>query len=170
MHEEKVRAECRRLVVRLLGEQASADALREAEVIADERAGPSLPADTGGVDDEDAQTFRSTVDRRGEAGRAGSHDEQLERELVERLWRSGGCGNLRIRGIAQDSTVGEGHQRQLRVASRLREQLAALVGIREAERMGSGAVLEHGPQLVGPSRPLLTNYVHGVRDEPSLTG
>ena len=84
--------------------------------------------------------------------------------------RCPGCGrNLGVRGVAQRGPVGQHHQRELRVLACHCQQLAALVGIGQAERVRDSAALEHGPKLVGPPRPVLANDVHGLGDEPPLT-
>jgi hypothetical protein len=49
-----------------LAELGPAQPAREAQVVADQRAGPGLAADRGPLDDQRAQAFRGAVHRSGE--------------------------------------------------------------------------------------------------------
>jgi hypothetical protein len=64
--------------------------------------------------------------------------------------------------------VSEGSLRQLRVGPDLGDQLAPLVRIRQAERMGDGTAGEDIPELVGPARPFLADDVDGLRGQPPI--
>ena len=83
MHEQEARAEGDRLLVGLLGETAAADAHREAEVIADQRARPDLSADAAFVHHEDAQPLRGAVDGRRQPRGPGAHDDHVEVVLLD---------------------------------------------------------------------------------------
>ena len=65
-----VRAEHPGLLVGALGELGAADAAREAEVVADQRAGARLAADRLALDDQRREALRRRVDGGGQAGRA----------------------------------------------------------------------------------------------------
>ena len=114
------------LLVGLLGESAAADAHREAEVVADQRARPGLPADAAFVHHEDAQPLRGAVDGRGQARRPGAHDDDVEVALLELDRGTCGLRDLGVGGVAQRPPVGKDHQRELRLGARPREQLAPL--------------------------------------------
>ena len=67
-----------RLLVGALRKLGPGDAASEAEVVADQRARARLAADRLALDDEGPQALRLRVDRRGETGRTGAHDHQIE--------------------------------------------------------------------------------------------
>ena len=71
---EELRAEPDRLVAGALGQPHAGDAAREAQVVADHRAGAGLAADRLGLEHDDRQPFGRAVDRRRQAGRPGADD------------------------------------------------------------------------------------------------
>ena len=168
VHEQEGGAEGHRLLVRLFREPAAADALAEAEVVADQRARRRLSADAAGVHDEDAQPLGGGVHGGGEARRAGADDHDLVGLLVEIHRCAGGLGDLGVRRVAEHRAVREDHHRQLGVRPRLRHQGAALVGVREAEVVRDGAAPEDLPELERPAGPLLADDVDRLRDEVLL--
>ncbi len=91
MHEHEARSEDGGLLVRLLGQPTPAHPAWEAEVVADQRAGPGLSPDPALVDDERAQALGGAVDRRGQACRPGPHDDDVE---VARVEVGRGAGSL----------------------------------------------------------------------------
>ena len=60
----------------------AADPAREAEVVADQRAGARLTADPARVDDHRAEPFRGAVDGCRQARRPGAHDHEVELLVV----------------------------------------------------------------------------------------
>lgn len=105
MHEYKARPEHRGLLVGLLGKPAPADPLGEAQVIADERTGPGLPADPAFVDPQDAQPLRAGVDGCRQARRACADDDNVVDALVNVTWSP---GSLRDFGVGRNRS-GSGH-------------------------------------------------------------
>ena len=81
---------------------------------------------------------------------------------------AGDLGDLGVGRVAQHPAVGQHHQRQLRLGARPGEQLASLVGVRQAEGVRDRALLEDLPQLVGPARPRLADDVDGLRDDAPI--
>ena len=96
MHEQEARAEGDRLLVGLLGETAAADAHREAEVIADQRARPDLSSDAAFVHHEDAQPLRGAVHGRRQPRGPGAHDDHVEVILLHHGATSDELGDLGI--------------------------------------------------------------------------
>ncbi len=96
MQEQEARSERCRLLIGFLGEATAADALAEAEVIADQRAGPGLPPDATGVHDEDAYPLGRAVDGRGQARRPCADDDDVECLLLETRRRAGGFRDLGV--------------------------------------------------------------------------
>ena len=135
----------------------------EAQVVADQRAGPGLSPDPALVDDERAQAFGGAVDGRGQSCRPCTHDDDVEVALVEVGGGPGSLRDLSVRWVAERAPVRKDHDRELHVGTCLREELAPLVGVGQAERVRSRAAPEGLPQLVRPSRPLLADDVDGVR-------
>ncbi len=168
VHEQEGGAEGHRLLVCLFREPAAADALAEAEVVADQRARRRLSADAAGVHDEDAQPLGCAVHGGGEARRAGTDDHDLVGPLVEIHRRAGGLGDLGVRRVAEHRAVRQDHHRQLGVRPRLRHQGAALVGVGETEVVRDGAAPEDLPQLERPAGPRLADDVDRLRDEVLL--
>ena len=167
LHEGEVGAEDPGLLVRLLGEPAAAHAAREAEVVADQRARGGLAAEPALVDDQRAEALRRrrTPRRRGPPAREPTitTSNSLRRGSTAAPPAEPTSASL---GVAQDGAVGEDHQRQRRLAVEFREQLTALVGVREAERVRNRAALEHVAQLIGAPRPGVADDVDGVRRDP----
>ena len=168
MHEHEVGSERQCLLVCLLGEPAAADPLGEAQVVADQRARSRLPTDAAFVDNENSQPFGGAVHRRRQARRAGAHDGDVERALLELRGCTCSLRDLGVRRVGQDAAVGKHHQRKLRVHSRLRDQLAPLIRVRERESMRDCALLEDLPQLEGSTRPRLTDDVNGLGNGASF--
>ena len=54
------------------------DAVREADVVLDPRAGAGLPADGDRVERHGVEPLGRAVDRGGEAGRSGADDDEVE--------------------------------------------------------------------------------------------
>jgi len=77
MHEHEARAEDRRLLVGLLGKPATADALGEAEVIADPCARASLSADRVALHDERIEALGRGVHGGCEASRSGTANSRI---------------------------------------------------------------------------------------------
>ena len=79
----------------LLGQLGAADALGEARVVADHRAGPGLAADGLVLDDHGPQAFGGRVDRGGEPGRARADYRHVEDLLGgDRRHQAEGVGDL----------------------------------------------------------------------------
>ncbi len=78
------------------------DATREAQVVADHRAGASLPTERLGLDDQCRQAFGRRVDGRPEPCRASSNDCQVEDHVLHLGDRSERVGDLAVGGVRQD--------------------------------------------------------------------
>ena len=74
----EARAEHPRLLVGPLGELGARDAPREAEVVADQRARPGLPADRLALEHERVEPLGCRVHRRREARRPGADDGEVD--------------------------------------------------------------------------------------------
>ena len=75
---EEAGAEPDGLVAGSLGEPHAGDAAREAEVVADHRAGAGLAADSLGLQHDRGQSLGGAVDGGREPGRAGTDDRQVD--------------------------------------------------------------------------------------------
>ena len=86
----------------LLGQIGAADALGEAGVVADHRAGPCLAADGLMLDDHGPQAFGGRVDRGSEPGRARADYRHIEDLLGgDRPHEAEGVGDLEVGGVDQ---------------------------------------------------------------------
>src|SRR6185312_13906834 len=81
-HQHEVRPEHPGLLIAALRELGAADPAGEPEVVADQRAGPGLPADRLLLDDQGGQALGRPVHRGREAGRTAADDEYVELPLV----------------------------------------------------------------------------------------
>ena len=79
--DEEPGSEPQRLHARALGEPHTGDAAREAQVVADHRAGPRLAADRLGLDDDRVQPLGGAVDRSRQARRSGADDDEVGHEV-----------------------------------------------------------------------------------------
>ena len=148
--------------MRLPCQQPTADAAREPEVVADQRARPRLSPDPEGVDHQCPEALRGAVHRGGEAGRAGADDEQVDLAVLGLDRGAGGPRELDVARVHELRAVREDHDRQLRVGWRVAEELASLVGVGQAERVRESTLLEHRPELRRASRPRAADDVDRV--------
>ena len=91
----------------LLRQPGAADALGEAGVVADHRAGPGLAADGLMLDDHGPQAFGGRADRGGEPGRARADHRHIE-DLPgrDRCHDAEGVGDLGVGGVDQRGPPG----------------------------------------------------------------
>ena len=82
--DEDLRPQPARLPENAARELGAADAVRKARVVLDPRARPGLPARRERLDDERAKTLRGGVERRGEAGRPGTDDQDVVGVVLRR--------------------------------------------------------------------------------------
>ena len=148
--------------MRLPRQQRTADAARESEVVADQRARPRLTPDPEGVDHQRPEALRGAVHRGGEAGGAGADDEQVDLAVLGLDRGAGGPRELDVARVHELRAVREDHDRQLRVGWRVAEELASLVGVGQAERVRESTLLEHRPELRRASRPRAADDVDRV--------
>ena len=106
-----------RLVVGPPGEPPTADAAREAEVVADQGARGGLAADAALVDHQRAEALGGPVHGRRQARRPGADDDDVEVHRLGVDGRSGGDGDLGVGRVLQDRAVGEHDDRQRRAPS-----------------------------------------------------
>lgn len=95
------------LVERAKRQLGSADAPREAEVIADQRRGAGLPAERLVLHHRDVQTLRRGVHARGQAGRTGAHDGHVVHLSARAHRDTDRLGNLAVGGVREHSPVVE---------------------------------------------------------------
>ena len=171
LHEGEARAEDPRLLVRLPGEQRAADAAREAEVVADQRARPRLSPDPVRVDDERAEAPRRR--RRPPADSPAGPAPTISRSIslssgstAEPVARVSST-SLGFTSVVPSGRITTGSSR---LGLEPSEQLPSLVRVGEAERVGERAALEHRPQLGGPARPRVADDVDRVRRGAPLLG
>ena len=107
LHEGEVRPEDPRLLVRLLCQTAPADPSREAEVVADQRAGGCLAAEPAFVDDQGAESLRGAIDGRRQTGRSGADDHKVEFHPLRVHRRARRQRELGVAGVRQDRAVGK---------------------------------------------------------------
>ena len=103
-----------RLRHRAVREIGPGHAAREAQVVLDERAGPSLTARRVVLDQERAQAFAGRVDRVGEPGGPAAHDDHLVEGPGRQRLEPGLRRQLHGAGRDQTRSVGEQHYRQRR--------------------------------------------------------
>ena len=148
--QHELRPEDPRLLVGALRELGAADAAREAEVVADQRARARLAADRLALDDERAQPLRGGVDGGGEAGRA----RRRPRPRRSRARRRARC--CTPNASASSTLVGSTMQRRRRAGSTTGTRLAlgpALVEQRPAlRRVGRVEGVRHAVAASGRSR------------------
>src|SRR5919107_1915541 len=168
LHERELRTQHPGLLIRLLGEATAADAGREAEVVADQRARGGLSADAALVDHERAEPLRGAVYRGREPGGPAADDHEVEVRVFGIDRCAGGIRKLGIGRIDERVPVGQDHEWQLRVAVRTGKQAAPLVRVGKAERVRDRAAAEHLPQLVGAPGPALSNHADRVRSGATI--
>ncbi len=168
MHKHEARPEDRGLLVGALSKTGTAEALGEAQVVADPRARSGLPPDAALVHHQGPESLRGAVDGRGQARRPSAHDDEVGSVLLDAGRGPGGLRYLGVGGVAQGPAVGKDHERELRLGPRLGEQLPPLIGLGQREVVRDGATLEDLPQLIGPARPFLANDVDGVWNDASV--
>ena len=115
------------------------------------------------VDDERAEALGRAVDTGRQPGRPCPDDQQVDLPVLGLDRRAGRARELDVARVGERRAVREDHHRQLAVSGCLTEQLPALVGVGEAERVGKGAPLEHVPQLGGTARPGVADHLDRVR-------
>ena len=104
-----------RLRVGLRRQLLAADPAREAEVVADEGAGPRLAAEGVLLDDEGGEPLRGAVDRGREARGTGADYHEVEGPLLgpdvhpERYVPGEGVDYLGVRGIGERVPVEDHH-------------------------------------------------------------
>ena len=113
-------AELSRLADGPAGELRAADAGREAEIVLDPARRSGLAAQRSALDDQRVEPLGGTVDRSGEAGGPGAHDQQVDflarRELAADPERA---QQLASRWVQQLDPAGEPNEWGLRSACRL---------------------------------------------------
>ena len=141
------RAELARLGDGPAGELGAADAGREAEVVLDPARGAGLAAQRRALDDQRVEALGGSVDRGGQARRAGADDEQVDlltwRELAAHSERA---QQLAPRRMLELDATGEPNERRLRSGWCLR--------VLPAERQPVGTdEIQHRHRRLGRARP-----------------
>ena len=96
-------AELLGLDVGAIGELATRDAGRKAQVVLDPRARAGLSAGRPPLEHQHVESFRGSIDRGGKARRAGAHDDEIaDVDAIDRVVEPEAVGDLLIRGIFQD--------------------------------------------------------------------
>ena len=134
--------------------------LAEAEVVANQRAGPGLAAGPRAVDDESREAFRGRIDRRGQAARAGADHDHVELPLGAELRRDAESSRRARRSTDRRGSGRRGRRgRDPSWPTSCPPVPAALRGGRTVllEPVGNPAAGEQAPQLVDSKRPLLAN-------------
>ena len=153
LHEGEVRPEDPRLLVSVLRQPTAAHTLREAEVVADQRARGGLPAEAAFVDDQGAEPLGRAVDRGGQTRGPGADDHQIEVPAARAHRRTGRQGEVRVRGVLQHRPVREDHERKCRDLAGFRDELASEIRVGEAKGMWQRAAPQCFTELVRPPRP-----------------
>ena len=96
------------------GELGAADPAREAEVVADERAGARLSSDRLALDDHGAQPLGRGVHRRREPGRTGADDREIALRVLVEVALAERVAELAPGRRDERATVEEDHDRQTR--------------------------------------------------------
>ena len=117
MHEYEARPERRRLLVGLLGKPTAADALGEAQVVADQRARPRLSTDAALVHHENAQPLGGAIDGRRQARRPRADDYHVECVFLQPSRSPCRLRDLGVRGIVHDPAVRKHHEGELRIGA-----------------------------------------------------
>ena len=145
-------AELLRLHLRPAGERLARDAGRKAEVVLDLRAGPGLAAGRQALEDDRLQAFGRAVHRRGEPGRPGADDGEIEHlRVIEGFSQAELVGELRQRGVLQQPMAGSDHHRQVGRGEREAVEEAARLGIGLGIEQAKGISIA-GQELQQPQR------------------
>jgi hypothetical protein len=160
------RAEHPRLLVRALRELGARNAPREAEVVADERAGAGLAADRLAFDHEHVEPLGCRVHRRREPRRSGSHDDQVrDARPVERGLEPVGLRELGVARVSEHPAV-EQHDDGMPGIGRLAEcgePRDGLLASRGQPRVRHAPAREQAPQFVGAHERLVADHGHLAR-------
>ena len=116
---EELGAEAVGLEEGALGELVAGEALGEAEIVLDARAGAGLAADGVGLDDKGAQAFGGAVDARGEPGGTGADDDDVVESSLAWVRRPMRVGEFRGGGLDHGGAVAEEDDGELGVVEAL---------------------------------------------------
>ena len=167
MRKDELGPEEQRLLPGAKCQLAAADAVREAQVVADHRARSGLAPDRLRLDDEGAQSFGGAVDRGGKPRRSRPEDGEIEdlgagpRTDAER-GRDVGFGR-----IVQHRPIVEDHRRQPRgIDAMVPNHLPSSVRVHGIEAERHGVRCKGIAQVVAALIPLLADDAHHLVARP----
>ncbi|CAG9211811.1 hypothetical protein BVI2075_530049 [Burkholderia vietnamiensis] len=128
-HRQQFDAELHGLFSRALREFRARNAVREAHVVLDQRAGAGLTAHRSALDQHRAQPFRCRIDGRRQTGRPRAVDRHVVFDEARLRDPAEPRGDFRERRLVQARAVRKDHDRQPDVAQRCDAELARAVGV-----------------------------------------
>ena len=165
-HPVEAGAEQPRLLGRPQGQVPAGDAVGEPEVVADQRAGPRLPAHRLLFEHQRRQALGGGVDGGGQAGRAGAHDGDVEEAVGSRRRRGHAIGHLGVVRLDEHLTVEQHEDREPPgIEVQLAEQGGTLGRVGGVERVRHAVAFQPVTDGLRPRRPALPDHPHRDRTD-----
>jgi hypothetical protein len=143
------------LLDRADGEVVAADATLEAQVVADQRAGPGLTSRDVGLEDHRLQALRRGVHRCGQARRPGPDDDDVAAGRAGPGLHAEHRDHLGVGGVLEDPTGEMGDDGQPGpIATGLLQEPAALLALGVVEPVRDRRACQLVADVVRPRRPL----------------